>query len=110
VNEVAKVTGVKKREVNKAELPGKPFWFPPVPAFLMKLLYGEMSSILPEGSRVSSDKIIKAGYVFLFPEIEAALKDLLIKNEFTSAGYYAPSRSGQKYYNPDPVQLSGNSV
>jgi len=45
----------------------------------MKLLYGEMSSILLEGSKVSSDKIINEGYVFLFPEIETALKDLLVK-------------------------------
>lgn len=55
----------------------KPFWFPSVPAFAMKLLFGQMSDILLEGSRVSSGKISRAGYQFLFPELEAALKDLL---------------------------------
>ena len=55
----------------------RPFWFPPVPAFVMKLLFGQMSDILLEGSRVSSDKIRSEGYQFLFPGLEEALKDLL---------------------------------
>ncbi len=43
----------------------------------MKLLFGQMSDILLEGSRVSSGKISRAGYRFLFPELDEALKDLL---------------------------------
>ena len=58
----------------------KPLWFPPVPAILMKLLLGEMSVILLTGSRISSEKIKKAGYLFIFPELEDALKNLLGKN------------------------------
>ncbi|MBP9030919.1 MAG: DUF1731 domain-containing protein [Dysgonomonadaceae bacterium] len=38
-----------------------------------------MSSLLLEGSRVSSDKIIASGYNFLFPSLESALTDLLVK-------------------------------
>lgn len=57
----------------------KPFWFPNVPAFTMKLIFGELSKILLEGSRVSSNKIRTAGYKFLFPKLEDALNDLLIK-------------------------------
>lgn len=54
----------------------KPFWFPPVPALAMKLLFGQMSEILLEGSRVSSEKIVREGYSFRFPDLENALKDL----------------------------------
>ena len=58
----------------------KPFWFPRVPPFLLKLIFGKMSEILLKGSRVSSEKIIKAGYRFKFPNLENSLEDLLIKN------------------------------
>ncbi len=52
-------------------------WFPNIPAFVMKLIYGKMSEILLQGSRVSSEKIQAAGYKFLFPTLESALKQLL---------------------------------
>jgi uncharacterized protein (TIGR01777 family) len=35
-----------------------------VPAFVLKILFGEMASILLEGSRVSAEKIQKKGFVF----------------------------------------------
>ena len=52
-------------------------WFPNIPAFVMKLIFGKMSEILLKGSRVSSKKIQAAGYKFLFPTLEDALKQLL---------------------------------
>jgi uncharacterized protein (TIGR01777 family) len=55
----------------------KPFWFPDIPAFILKLIFGKMSEILLYGSRVSSEKIIKAGYRFKFTNLENALVDLL---------------------------------
>jgi uncharacterized protein (TIGR01777 family) len=55
----------------------KPFRAPNVPSFIMKILFGEMAEILLEGSRVSSDKIRRAGYIFRFPELQSALTDLL---------------------------------
>ncbi len=58
----------------------RPFWAPAVPAPVMKLLFGEMSSVLLEGSRVSPEKIITAGYEFRFPELENALADLTGKS------------------------------
>jgi len=57
----------------------KPFFFPAVPSFVMKLLFGKMSEMVLNGSRVSADKIISAGYSFKFPDLEYALMDLLIK-------------------------------
>lgn len=62
-----------------ASILNKPFWFPNIPAFTMKLMFGEMSSILLKGSRVSSDLIISKGYNFMFPNLKNALIDLLIE-------------------------------
>ncbi len=55
----------------------KPFWFPAIPAFMLKIIFGEMSEMLLRGSRVSSEKIIIAGYKFKFSNLQAALTDLL---------------------------------
>jgi uncharacterized protein len=56
---------------------GKPFFFPNVPSFAMKLLFGEMSSVLLDGLNASNDKIIKSGFNFRFKTLDAALQDLL---------------------------------
>jgi uncharacterized protein (TIGR01777 family) len=58
----------------------RPLWIPNIPALVIKLIFGNMSEILLKGSRVSSEKIIKAGYQFKFPDLESALVDLLRKN------------------------------
>lgn len=47
-----------------------------VPAFGLKLVFGDMSKILLEGSRVSAKKIEKNGYSFRFRTLEKALKNL----------------------------------
>ena len=54
----------------------KPFWFPAVPAIVMRVLFGKMSAILLKGSRVSSAKIIKAGFHFKFRNLRGTLSDL----------------------------------
>ena len=54
----------------------KPFWFPNVPAFVMKALFGEMSDILLKGSRVSPAKIISSGFRFRYPDLESALEEI----------------------------------
>ncbi len=59
----------------------KPFWMTNIPALLFKLIFGKMSEILLKGSRVSSEKIITAGYIFKFTNLESALIDLLTKNK-----------------------------
>jgi uncharacterized protein len=60
-----------------AHILNRPFWFPNVPVFLLKLMFGEMSDIILKGNHVSSDKIINAGFNFRFPVLEDALKNLL---------------------------------
>ena len=57
----------------------KPFWFPNIPSFVMKLLFGEMSAMLLTGSRISSEKIQAAGFQFRFPQLKTALNNLLSK-------------------------------
>jgi NAD dependent epimerase/dehydratase family enzyme len=42
----------------------------------MKLLFGKLAVMLLEGSRVSSDKIENAGFRFLYPDLDSALKEL----------------------------------
>jgi len=69
------------RELTKmiARLLKRPLWLPAIPAGLMKLLFGEMSAMLLEGSRVSSEKIRAAGYIFQYPDAPTALGHLLGK-------------------------------
>jgi len=47
-----------------AKAKNKAFFLPAIPAFIFKLIYGEMASILLEGTRVSSDKIMHEGFKF----------------------------------------------
>lgn len=56
----------------------RPVFLPPVPSFVLQLVLGEMSDLILKGSRVSSKKISAAGYSFLFPNLDEALKDLLV--------------------------------
>lgn len=48
----------------------RPFFMPSIPAFIFKGLYGEMSTILLEGSRVSSKKIQSEGFEFDSVKVE----------------------------------------
>ncbi len=55
----------------------RPIWLPNIPVILMKLVFGEMSNLLLEGSRISADKILEAGYKFQFPGLKSALTNLI---------------------------------
>ncbi|MEP4531808.1 MAG: TIGR01777 family oxidoreductase [Cyclobacteriaceae bacterium] len=57
----------------------KPLILPKVPAFVMKMMLGQMAEIVLKGSKVSSAKIQTAGFNFKFPELDEAVKDLLGK-------------------------------
>ncbi|QTE23820.1 TIGR01777 family oxidoreductase [Polaribacter cellanae] len=47
-----------------------------VPSFLLKLFFGELAIILLEGSRLSSEKVNKEGFVFTHPKLKSALESL----------------------------------
>jgi uncharacterized protein (TIGR01777 family) len=54
----------------------------PMPAFVLKLMLGEMAEeLLLSGQRVLPDKIIRAGYEFQYAELEEALCEVLTKND-----------------------------
>ena len=55
---------------------GKKLFLPNVPAFAMKLLLGEMSTIVLGGNKVSNQKIIEKGFDFKFTDLDHALLDL----------------------------------
>jgi uncharacterized protein (TIGR01777 family) len=55
----------------------KPLWLPNVPSFVLKLVLGEMSTLIINGQLVSSKKLEKAGFTFKFFNLESALEDLL---------------------------------
>ena len=49
----------------------------PIPAFTIKLLYGEMAQIVLTGVRMANGRASELGYAFKHPEIEGALRDTL---------------------------------
>jgi len=54
----------------------RPFLPIGVPAFLLKLIFGELSIILTTGSRVSSKKIENTGFQFAHKKLESSLNNL----------------------------------
>jgi len=55
----------------------RPTILPPVPAFIIKGVLGEFSDVFVKGQKVMPKKLLEAGFVFEFPEIEAAFASLL---------------------------------
>ncbi len=56
-----------------------------VPAFVLRLLLGEMSVEVLKSTTVSADKIRTAGFDFIYPTIEAAM-NALAHSPSTSSG------------------------
>lgn len=52
----------------------------PVPAFLLRLVLGEMADTVLTSARVTSQKIINSGFKFEFPDLIPALKDLFTRD------------------------------
>ncbi len=55
---------------------GKPLFLPNVPPFALKLMLGEMASVVLAGSKVSSEKTASTGFTWEFPQLKEALADL----------------------------------
>ncbi|HEX2976087.1 MAG TPA: DUF1731 domain-containing protein [Bacteroidales bacterium] len=60
-----------------AKVMGKSVFPVPAPAFILKAALGEMSKVVLEGSRVSSDKLMNSGFEFLYSDLATALEDVL---------------------------------
>lgn len=60
-----------------AKVLNKPLWLPNIPKFFMKLVLGDMHTLLFLSQRVSSKKIEEVGFNFKYHHLEPALEDLL---------------------------------
>jgi uncharacterized protein (TIGR01777 family) len=58
-----------------AKAMGKKVWLPNVPAFMLKLLFGEMANIILKGSRADNSKIKETGFKFKYNSLLEALKN-----------------------------------
>lgn len=54
----------------------RPYWFP-VPSFAMRLVLGELSSVVLDSWRAIPTRLDEAGFVFKYSELESALRDLV---------------------------------
>lgn len=54
----------------------RPLWLPNVPAFLMRVLLGEMSAVVLSSVRTSAQKILDTGFQFKYPDVAVALKEI----------------------------------
>jgi uncharacterized protein (TIGR01777 family) len=62
------------RAIGKAM--GRPAWMP-APAFAIRLLFGEMATVVLDGQRVVPDRLNAEGFKFRYAEPLAALRDIL---------------------------------
>jgi uncharacterized protein (TIGR01777 family) len=70
---------VRNKEMTRTlgEVLGKPTFMPAVPGFLLSILMGEFAATLLKGQRVLPKRLLDSGFGFRFPELKAALQDLL---------------------------------
>lgn len=57
---------------------GRPLILPNVPAFVLRMVMGEMATIVIGGNNVSSKHLESTGFKFNYPELDGALRDLLV--------------------------------
>lgn len=55
----------------------KPLILLSIPSFVLKIVFGELSTTLLNGSRISAKKICNSGYVFQFDKLQEAIVDLI---------------------------------
>lgn len=69
------------REITReiARILKRPLWLPPIPAFLLKLVLGEMADLVLKGSKISATKVQQTGFTFHYPDLTAALSNLLVR-------------------------------
>jgi uncharacterized protein len=62
-----------------AKILKKPCFLPPVPQFILSIIIGEMAAVVLSSQNVSSERIEKAGFTFLYPELKPALEQILVQ-------------------------------
>lgn len=61
---------------NLAKVLRMPLWLPNVPAFALRIFLGELSVLVLEGSRASSEHLTSRGFTFRYPDLTIALKEI----------------------------------
>lgn len=56
----------------------RPYWMP-VPAFILRLAFGEMATVVLDGQRVVPRRLLESGYKFGFGELNPALRETLTR-------------------------------
>ena len=56
----------------------RPSWFP-VPSFMLHVALGELATLMTTGQRIVPKKALPTGYVFQYPRLDSALRDILMK-------------------------------
>jgi len=51
----------------------KKIWLPNLPAFMVKILFGEMAMLLLEGVKTSNETLLQAGFKFKYTDLKAAI-------------------------------------
>ena len=77
-NAVAETSTNKEFTAICAESISKKIWLPNLPAFMVKLLFGEMSMLLLEGVQASHEKLTKAGFTFQHTDLKEAISSLQV--------------------------------
>lgn len=62
--------------------------FMPLPAFALRLALGEASGVLLSGQRAVPEKALKLGFAFQYPEIDAALADVVGRPQDVQIGRF----------------------
>ena len=70
---------VSQNEFTKAlaKAMNRPYFMPPLPKFLIRLVAGEMSTLVFNSQHVSAEKVLNEGFVFSHPKLDVALQSLL---------------------------------
>ena len=59
-----------------AKVAKRPMWPIGIPSFLLKLMYGEMASLLLHGTHLENNRIISSGFTFRYPRLLEAIEDV----------------------------------
>ena len=70
---------VTNREFTKTlgRVLSRPTFMPPVPGFMLKLMFGEFGQILLHSQRAVPKRALEAGFHFQHPQLEPALREIL---------------------------------
>ncbi len=75
-NAVADSVTNKEFTKSLAKVLGKPLWLPNVPSFVMKIILGEMSTVVLNGLQADNSKIKETGFSFEHTNLKEALEKI----------------------------------